>query len=178
MTQTRSLFGVIQGHFSCVSDVKQRPSRRRVWALSGAVVDGGDVAHRVARSVPSERRALLGGVMDDAHVDGTRQRDFVVRRVVVPPAGTASSKVIRRDRRAVVPVEGFLRWLTDTERSRTRFARIPATCASSRTSPDHAGRRVVLGRIGTCPGRPKPRRSRTSGGGPAGAPRAVRAAGG
>ena len=60
---------------------------------------------------------MLGCVMDDGQVGGVRQRGFVVRRLVVPPAGAASWTVIGRDRRPVEPVEAFLRWLTDTERS-------------------------------------------------------------
>jgi integrase/recombinase XerD len=60
---------------------------------------------------------MLGSVMDDGQVDGVRQRGLVVRRVVVPPAGAASWTVIGGDRRPVVPVEAFLRWLTDIERS-------------------------------------------------------------
>jgi integrase/recombinase XerD len=60
---------------------------------------------------------MLGSVMDDGQVDGMRQRGLVVRRVVVPPAGAASWTVIGGDRRPVAPVEAFLRWLTDIERS-------------------------------------------------------------
>lgn len=41
---------------------------------------------------------------------------FVVRRVVLP-TGAASWTVIGPDRRPAEPVESFLRWLTDTERS-------------------------------------------------------------
>jgi integrase/recombinase XerD len=54
--------------------------------------------------------------MDDGEV-GMRSRGFVVRRVVVPPAGAVSWTVVGPDRRPVEPVEAFLRWLTDTERS-------------------------------------------------------------
>jgi hypothetical protein len=39
-----------------------------------------------------------------------------VRRVVLP-TGAASWTVIGPDRRPVEPVESFLRWLTDIERS-------------------------------------------------------------
>lgn len=54
--------------------------------------------------------------MDDGEV-GMRPRGFVVRRVVVPPAGVVSWTVVGPDRRRVEPVEAFLRWLTDTGRS-------------------------------------------------------------
>ena len=60
---------------------------------------------------------MLGVVMDDGQVDGMRQRGFAARRVVMPATGTVSWTVIGPGRRPVEPVEAFLRWLTDTERS-------------------------------------------------------------
>ena len=60
---------------------------------------------------------MLGVVMDDGHVDGVRQRGFAARRVVMPATGMVSWTVIGPGRRPVEPVEAFLRWLTDTERS-------------------------------------------------------------
>jgi hypothetical protein len=42
---------------------------------------------------------------------------FVVRRVMAPVIGAVSWTVIGPDRRPVEPVEAFLRWLTDIERS-------------------------------------------------------------
>lgn len=64
----------------------------------------------------SGARAMVGGVMDDDHVDGMR-RGFGSRRVLLPSSGVESWTVVGPDGRPVGLVDEFLGWLTGIERS-------------------------------------------------------------
>jgi len=85
-------------------------------ALSGVVVD---VIH-VAGVGLSGGVSMLGGVIDDGHVDGVRRRGCAARRVRMPSSGVESWTVVGPDGRLVWlvgVVDEFLGWLTGIERS-------------------------------------------------------------